>query len=747
MASGTLIGTSLNRVDGRKKVTGAAKYASEFALDNVAHGVVVGSTIPSGKIVKIDSSAAEALPGVHLVLTRKNRGKLGKMPETLQDGGAVAESTPPLEEDTVRHVGEYVAMVVADSLEQARYAASLLKIEYTREDFALSPDEARDTAYKPEKANGEDVQVSRGDVKSALAKAEIKIDVSYETPVEHPCAMEPHATIARWDGDKLTVYNSTQWIMGDKTILQAAFGLKPDQVHVVNPFVGGMFGSKAFTGAHVLLTAIAAKKLGRPVKTSLSRTQVLVNVGHRPATQQRFELGATRDGQLQAMRHTLTTTTSVRDEFVESCNLTSRMLYSVPNYATTHELVRLNIMKPAWMRAPGEASCQFAQESAMDEMAYALKMDPIELRKRNCPEKNPQTGKPFSSKNLLKCYEQGAERFGWSKRTPEPKSMREGKTLIGYGMATATYPGYAMGATVKVRLIRSGAELNAEVITAGSDVGTGLYTMLTITVAEGLGLPVERVSCKLGDSEFPSCAVAGGSNLTASTAPTALEACKEIRRQLGELAGKNADGKTWKKKNGDQVQLKDGKIIAANAGNQALSIVELMKQSGKDVIEAESKSEPIMGQNDHYAFQSFGAQFVEVHVNPSIGRVRVARVVSVFDCGKIMSGKTARSQFIGGIVFGIGQGLMEELVFDTVHGQAANADLAGYLVPVHADVPHIDVSWLDIPDTNFNSIGCRGLGEIGITGVAAAIANAVYHATGVRIRSLPISPEKLLAAF
>ncbi len=719
MASGTLIGTPLNRVDGRKKVTGAAKYASEFALENVAHGVMVGSAIPSGKIVNIDSSAAESLPGVHLVLTRKNRGKLGKMPQTLQEGGAAAESTPPLETDEVRYVGECVAMVVADSLEQARYAASLLKIEYKREEFALSPDEARDTLYKPEQANGEDVQVSRGDVNSALAKAEVKIDVSYETPVEHPCAMEPHATIAAWNGDKLTVYNSTQWIMGDKTVLQAAFGLKVEQVHVINPFVGGMFGSKAAVGAHVILTAVAAKKLGRPVKTSISRTQVLVTVGHRPATEQRFELGASRDGQLQAMRHTVTTTTSVRDEFVEPCNLTSRLLYSTPNYETTHALVRVNMMKPSWMRAPGEASCQFAQESAMDELAYALKMDPVELRKRNCPEKNPHTGKPFSSKNLLKCYEQGAERFGWAKRTSEPKSMRDGKTLIGYGMATATYPGYAMGATVKVRLIRSGAELNAEVITAGSDVGTGMYTMLTIAAAEGLGLPAERVNCKLGDSDFPNCAVAGGSNLTASTAPVVMDACREIRRQLVESAGKDS---------------------------QTLSSVDLMKKSGKDVIEAECKSEPIMGQNDQYAFQSFGAQFVEVRVNPSIGRIRVARVVSVFDCGKIMSGKTARSQFIGGIVFGIGHGLMEELVFDMVHGQAANADLAGYLVPVHADVPHIDVSWLDIPDKNFNSIGCRGIGEIGITGVAAAIANAVYHATGVRVRSLPISPEKLLEA-
>jgi len=719
MASGTLIGTPLNRVDGRKKVTGAAKYASEFALDNVAHGVMVGSPIPSGKIVSIDSSAAEALPGVHLVLTRKNRGKLGKMPGDLQEGGSAAESTPPLEKDEVRHVGEFVAMVVADSMEQARYAATLLKIDYKRDKFALSMEDARDSAYKPKMAQFEEAQISRGDFKSAINKSDVKIDVAYESPVEHPCAMEPHATTAVWEGDKLTVYNSTQWIMGDKTVLQAAFGLKLEQVHVINPFVGGMFGSKALTGAHVLLTVIAAKKLGRPVKTSLSRTQVLTNVGHRAATHQRYELGATHDGQIHAMRHTLTTTTSIRDEFVEPCNVTSRMLYNIPNYETTHELVRLNTMKPSWMRGPGEASCQAAQECAIDELAYALKMDPVELRKKNYAEKNPQTGKPFSSKNLLKCYEQGAERFGWAKRTPEPRSMRDGKTLIGYGMATATYPGLAMGATVRVRLLRSGSDVSAEVITAGSDVGTGMYTMLTITAAEGLGLPVERVTCKLGDSEFPNCAVAGGSNLTASTAPVTLDACNQIRKQLLDLAGKNS---------------------------QALSIADLMKQSGKDVIEAEATSEPIMGQNDQYAFQSFGAQFVEVRVNPSIGRVRVARIVSVFDCGKILSGKTARSQFIGGIVFGIGHGLMEELVFDTVHGQAVNADLAGYLVPVHADVPHMDVSWLDIPDTNFNSIGCRGIGEIGITGVAAAIANAVYHATGVRVRSLPISPEKLLEA-
>jgi xanthine dehydrogenase YagR molybdenum-binding subunit len=420
------------------------------------------------------------------------------------------------------------------------------------------------------------------------------------------------------------------------------------------------------------------------------------------------------------------------------------MLYGVENYATEHEMVRLNVMKPSWMRAPGEAPGQFALESALDELAYKLAMDPVDLRRRNHAEVNPHNKKPFSSKRLLECYERGAERFGWWSRNPRPRSMPDGNQFIGYGMSTATYPGYIMGAAVNVRLESDSSGVRAIVSTAGSDVGTGMYTMLTIVVAEALGLSLDQVTAKLGDSDYLQCAVAGGSNLTASTAPAATDACTEIKMQLLKIAADAADGFTGAAEHTDEFVFQNGRLGHRSGAGGSIGYGDLLALANQNAIEAHSQTKPIFGQNDKFSFQSFGAHFVECRVTPALGRVRVSRIVSVFDCGRILSAKTARSQFIGGIVFGIGAALMEELTYDHTRGQPVNADLAGYLVPVHADVPEIDVSWIDEPDYHFNSMGCRGVGEIGITGVAAAIANAVYHATGRRVRQLPITPDKLI---
>jgi xanthine dehydrogenase YagR molybdenum-binding subunit len=526
--------------------------------------------------------------------------------------------------------------------------------------------------------------------------------------------MEPHATIAEWTDGRLRVYNSTQFIVGDAAGLSTAFGIPLEKVEVICPFTGGMFGSKGMMFAHILLAVSAARRVGRPVRIVLTRQEVLTAIPHRTDTVQTFELGATADGRLTSMRHHTRSHTSLQDEFTEPTNLTSRHLYEVPNYEGSHELVRINVIKPAWVRAPGETPCQFALESAMDELAVRLLMDPIELRRRNHAKAHGQTGKPYSSKHLLECYDVGAERFGWKDRPNAPRSMRDGDAWLGWGTATATYPGYLMGATVRVRLEKEAGEVRAIVSTAGSDVGTGMYTMLAITASDLLSLPLESIEVKLGDSSLPPCAVAGGSNLTASTTPAVLAACQEIRSKLSAI--------------------NDSSLAAA------------FLASGLNSIEGTGTTSPIFGSNDRFTFQSFGAHFVEVRVNEDIGRIRVSRIVSVFDCGRIVSPKTARSQFIGGIVFGIGHALLEEVVYDPQIGRPINADLAGYLVPVHADVPEINVAWLDKSDFEFNPIGCRGLGEIGITGVAAAIANGVFHATGVRMRDLPLTPDKFLEA-
>lgn len=743
----TLIGTPVTRIDGRKKVTGTAPYVAEVAAAGSAHAVLVGSPHAGGRIESIDTSVAESALGVVLVLTHENRGKLGKLPNSLMAGGTTAEDRPPLEDDRILHNGQYVAMVVAETAEQARYAASLVKIVYSQDRFAVAIDDAQGTAYKPKDSMGEPVQLTRGNMAAGLAEADVRLEETYTTPNEHPCALEPHATLAIWDGSTLTVHNSTQWITGDQAVLAGAFNLPPSSVRIICPFVGGMFGSKAATGAHVILTALAAMRLKRPVRMTLSRPQVLTDVGHRSETVQRLELGAKRDGALTAMRHTITTHTSLHDEFVEFASVASRMLYAVPNYETSHELVRLNVMKPAWMRAPGEAPGQFALESALDELAYKLEMDPVELRRRNHAKVNLTNKKPFSAKHLLDCYERGAERFGWRGRSPLARATRDGNALVGWGMATATYPGYLMGAAVRVRLEREGSGVRAVVSTAGSDVGTGMYTMLAIVAADSLGLPIERVSVELGDSTLLPCALAGGSNLTASTAPAATDACLEIKQRLLEIASKTADGFTGALAKADEFVFRNGRVAHRSDPAHAIAYGDLLALGGRDSIEAQAGTTPIFGHNEEYAFQSFGTHFVEVRVNEQIGRVRVSRIVSVFDCGRILNAKTARSQFMGGIVFGIGQALLEDLTYDRAHGQAVSADLAGYLVPVNADVPEMDISSIDEPDYNFNSVGCRGVGEIGITGVAAAIANAVYHATGIRVRDLPITPDKLIGAF
>ncbi|MDI6100452.1 xanthine dehydrogenase family protein molybdopterin-binding subunit [Actinoplanes sp. NEAU-A12] len=708
------------RVDGRAKVTGQALYTADHHPPGLTHAVLVGATVPSGRVTGLDTAAASAAPGVLLVLTPANRGRLGQLPDGTRYDGWPPEARPPLADDTIHRWGQYIALVVAETLEQAQYGASLVRARYETAPFATALDDAT-VVSRPEQVMGEPMQISRGDPDTAWADAPVRLDVTYTSPNNHPCALEPHATVAEWDGETLLVHDSTQWVRGDQAVLSAAFGLAPEAVRVRAPYVGGMFGSKIATGSHTILAALAARRIGRPVKIVLTRKQVLTNVGHRSETVQRMRVGAGPDGSLAVLRHDTRTHAAVNEdgnpsEFHEPTSTMSRLLYDVPAYSATHESARLNVMAPGWMRAPGEATCQWALESTLDELAYEVGADPLELRRRNHAGRDPHHDLPWSSKHLLECYEQGARRFGWDRRPDAPRSLRDGPDLIGWGMATATYPGWRFGATARVRLSGTAGGPRATVSTSGSEVGNGAYTMLAMTAAEGLGLPVERVTVELGDTGLPPSAQTGGSSLTVSTAPAVRDACLDIRVQLARLAG-------------GRPNMADGDLLAEVPGA---------------TLTAEASTSPLFLRDGEFAYQSFGAHFVEVRVRPEIGRIRVSRVVSVFDVGRVLNATTARSQFIGAIIFGIGQALHENLIYDPVHGLPVNADLGGYLVPVNADVPAIDVSWIGAPDLAFNPLGCRGLGEIGITGMAPAIGNAVFHATGVRVRSLPISPAELV---
>ncbi len=766
-----LIGKPIDRVDGRLKVTGQATYTGDVRLPGMTHAVFVGSGIASGRIARIDTTAAERAPGVVLVLTHHNRGPLGEMPSGVDGRSLPAEPSPPLEDDQIRYYGQFVALVVAETFEQAQAAASLVDVTYRPTPPVVALHDPRAVRIVPDLVlRGEPLQTRwgniagqvaiyemakaacgkrHGDVASAVGTAEVFVDRTYTSPPEHATAMEPHAAVATWQDGALVIHTSSQWVMGDRTVLCAALQLPPEKVRVISTFIGGGFGSKSPTGWQTLLASLAAIRLGRPVKLVLTRQQVIMSIGHRTETLQRIMLGASLGGKLLAMRHHTVSHTIVAagrpdaNEYVEPTSRVTRQMYACPNYESSHELVHLNVMKPTWMRAPGEALGLWGLESAMDELAYELKLDPVELRRLNHANANPD-GKPFSSKHLLACYDGGAQRFGWARRDPRPSAMRDGHTLIGWGMATASYPALILGATVRLRLAAPAGEIMATVSTAGSDIGQGAYTMLSVVAAEELGLPLDHITAELGDTSFPPCGTTGGSSLTAGTAPATKEAARALRAQLLALAARAPQGFPGADRHPDDFVFREGRISHRPSG-KAITYAELLAVSGRDALEAEATTQHVFGENDQFAFQSFGAVFVEVHVDRELGFVRVARVVGVYDVGRVLSATMTKSQLVGGVVWGIGQALLEGYYYDPNKGMPVNPDFTGYLVPVNADMPgDIDVSWIGEPDYNFNSMGCRGVGEIGITGVAAAIANAVYHATGKRVRSLPITLESLL---
>jgi len=728
-------------VDGRLKVTGGAKYAAEFALPNVAYAVIVTSTIAKGRVERIDTAAAERAPGVLAVLTPQNAPRLPQQ-QTQQGGNAPPAMRVPtiLQNDVVHYNGQPIGLVIADTFEHAMAAVSLVKTAYAEEradlDIATAPKAPSETT-RPVGNNRRHSQ--RGDSAKGLADAEVKVVHTYTTPFENHNPMEPHNTQAVWEGDKLTLYDSTQGIFNVRNSLARAFGIPPENVRVVSHFTGGGFGSKGGPWSHVYLAAMAAKHVSRPVKLVLTRRQMFGPSGGRAHTSQQVTLGAKKDGTLTVVRHLTTATTSTLEDFLESSGMMTRMLYESPNIETDHELVRMNVGSPTFMRAPGESTGSFALESAMDELAVALGIDPVELRLKNYAEKDPESGKSWSSKSLRECYRVGAERFGWSKRSPNPRSMTDGRWQVGYGMATATYPARQQAASCLARILPDGRAL----VRAGSqEIGCGTYTVMAQIAADALGLPVERVRFELGDTDMPPTPASVGSATASSTGPAVNAAAMAARQKLVQMAIADT-GSPLHGAREDDVRTADGRLSLATDPSKSETFEALITRNSGQPVEARVDLKPTPDQQQ-YSMHSFGAVFSEVRVDRDLGVVRVPRVVAAYGGGKILNVKTATSQMIGGIVWGISQALLEETRIDRHSGRYVNADLAEYHVPVNADIGSIDVTFVPEDDAHVNPIGVKGVGEIPIVGVAGSIANAIYNATGKRIRDLPITLDKLL---
>jgi xanthine dehydrogenase YagR molybdenum-binding subunit len=733
------VGAPVDRIDGRAKVTGAAPYAADTAIDSPLHAVLVQSTIARGRISVIDQRATRDVPGVVEVLTYVNALPLPAL--AFEFTMPMSEQLAPLQGPEVHYDGQHVAAVIGTTFEAALEGAALLRITYEAvESPELDVDTARDVE-QPEQFFGSEAQVRHGDPETAYAASDVQLDVTYRTPNENHNPLEPSVTVAQWRDGELTVHDSTQWVRGTRTVLARCFDLPEEKVHVIAPYLGGGFGCKGFVWPHTLVAAMAAKITGKPVKLVLSREQMFTSCGHRSLTHQRLRVGASRDGRLRAVLHDVLNESSRVNVFIEAAGGVTPMLFDVPSFAVTHSVARLDVPSATAMRAPGEAPGTYALGCALDELAYACDLDPLEVLRRNHSTVDGESGKPFSSKHLLACYERGAEAFGWGRRTHAPRSMRDGDELVGWGVATATYPALRSPAEARVTI---GADGAIEVVSATHDLGTGMYTIIAQLVSDVLGVETEAVAVHIGDSAYPNAPVAGGSMSSASVGPAVVDAAQNALRELIALA--TALGDSPLAGLGDaEVEARDGTLRAKSNPSRAVRFGDVARWSPGGTVTANGQAAP-GDEGQHASFHSFGAQFVEVRYDEELARLRVSRALGVFDCGRILNPKTARSQMLGGITWGIGMALLEETVRDPRAGAVVTNNLADYHVPVNADIHEIDVLFVEEPDLMFNVLGVRGVGEIGITGVAAAIANAVYHATGVRVRDLPIVPERLLGA-
>lgn len=714
------LGKAVDRFDGRAKVTGSAKYTAEVPVDNLAYGVLIQSTVSKGKIKSIDTKEAKAVPGVISILTYENMPKLkGQKP------GAADRSLLLLQDDLIWHDRQNIGLVMAESLEAAQEAANTVKVNYAQEPFAVSCNNDFAAISKKAQSPSDRETTKRGNASQALKKAAVVVDEIYTTPAENHNPMEPFATIAHWQGDNLTLYESTQAITTVHDRISGLFDLPTDKVRVICHFVGGGFGCKLTLWSHAVLAVAAAKQLGRPVKVVLGRSQMYGTTGHRPKTIQRVALGADESGSLLAIKHDGINTTSRFYNYTEEVTEDTPSLYACPNLEASIQTLGLDIGAPTWMRAPGHAPGSFAVESALDELAYKLNIDPIELRLKNYAATDPQKDQEFSSKELKACYIQGAKEFGWEKRNPRPGSMKKDGYLLGMGMATATHATYRTHAKAKVTIYANGTAL----VQAGTqDIGTGTYTIMSQVTAETLGIDISKVKVELGDSALPKSPFSGGSLTTASVMPAIQSACESLNRKIKEMA---------------QAEIISEQSRNSSSTSTTNNFAEVLKHNKLDHLDALGEYSPSKS-SQNYSMHSFGAQFAEVLIDPELGTIRVNRFVGTYAAGNILNAKTARSQMYGGIIYGIGMALMEETLQDENTGRYINADLAEYHIPVHLDIPDIQIHFVEEKDPHVNSLGVKGIGELGITGTAAAIANAVYHATGKRIRNLPITLDKLL---
>lgn len=734
-------GQPASRVDGRAKVTGAARYAAEFSAPGLVYGRAVPSAIAKGRIVSIDASAALALPGVLQVFSHENVHGLAWFDHSYRDQVAPMNSPlRPLQDDKLHFCGQPVALVVAESLELADYAASLIRVEYAPKEAQLDFEKAQTQAYEaPHSRPGiPPPPKPRGDAEAALAAAEFTVDAHYGTPTEHHNPMETFAATAIWEADgTLTVYDKTQGVLNTKQYLSHVFKLDPDSFNVVSPFVGGAFGSALRPQYSVFMAVLAARELKLPVRVELTRRQMFT-LTHRPRSLQHLQLGADREGRLQAVIHEAISETSHFEDYIEAIVNWSGLLYQCDNVKLSHKLSQLDVYTPGDMRAPGATSGVYALECAIDELAHAVGLDPLELRLRNYAELDQNKGLPFSSKALRECYALGAERFGWEQRPLAPRSQRQGDKLIGQGMATGVWDAFFQKASARAEL---GLDGRLTISAASADIGTGTYTILAQIAAEALGLPLAAVSVKLGDSRLPTSPIEGGSWTAASVGSAVKQTCEALIAKLLELAKKQYPD--FKRAKPEDVTCVDGWLELKSAPG-GVSLINLMRQGGVYHLEATGSSQPNPADLKKYSFHTHSAVFAEVEVDEELGTVLVTRMVSAIAGGRILNPKTARSQILGGMVWGIGMALEEETHADFKLGRYVNTDFAGYHIPVHADIRQLEVIFAPERDDKVNPLGVKGLGEIGIVGVAAAIANAVFHATGKRVRALPITVEKLL---